>query len=185
MKNLLQIIILSVLPALALNVSASEITPELRTVSNDSEFKPHVGFSAGLGTPEGDLNSGGNYALEIGYQPMIPLSLSVEYSLANYDNSGPTKLVRQSLLAKGAYNFGGSTPLIRYSYVGLGIGPMYEDTNIDDGWALGVLPNLGFDYPIDDLTDTPLSLGINTSYLVTSSDSPDVFAVSGVVKYWY
>ncbi len=168
------------LPALA-----SDLTPELRTVSSDTQLKPHVGLSAGFGDPEGDINPGGNYALEVGYQPIIPLSIALELAVSHYPIEGPEKLNRTSAIIKTAYNFGGQIPVIRYGYVGLGVGPMWEDRAVQNEMALAIMPQLGFDYPIEGLADQPLSLGLNVSQLFSSSDTPDTFAMAGVIKYWY
>ena len=164
---------------------ASDITPELRAVNKQSDYVPHVGLSLGVGAPEGSLNAGENYALEIGFQPYIPFGTAMELSRAEY-SAANQKLNRTSLLLKGAYNFGGTIPIVRHSYVGLGLGPVWEERRRGTNVALGFLPNLGFDYPLKDVfSNTPLSVGVNASYLLTSSGEPSVFAMNGVLKYWY
>lgn len=164
----------------------SDVTPEIRAVQEDSQFKPHVGLGLGFGDPNGTLDAGGNYSIEAGFQPVIPLSIIGDFTVENYNQEGPGKLVRNRFFVKANYNFGGDIPFIRYTYVGLGAGPMWEDTNFDNELAFGLMPNAGFDYPLDHVIDrSPLSLGANVSHLYSSSDTPDVFAVKGVVKYWY
>jgi hypothetical protein len=170
---------------MSLSLFASEILPEMRSVANVSELKPHMGLAVGVGSPEGSLNSAGNYAVEVGYQPYVPVSFAGVLSIADYTGAGDIKLVRSSLLAKAAYNFGGQIPFIRYSYVSMGLGPMWEDTATKDQLALGFLPNLGFDYPLKNIMESPLTLGLNVSYLLTTSTNADVFAMNGVVKYWF
>ncbi len=164
----------------------SDVTPEIRAVQEDSQFKPHVGLGVGFGDPNGTLDAGGNYTLEAGFQPVIPLSIIGDFTVENYNDDGVGKLVRNRFFVKANYNFGGNIPFIRYTYVGLGAGPMWEDTNIDNELAFGLMPHAGFDYPLNNVIDrSPLSLGANVSHLYSSSDTPDVFAVRGMVKYWY
>ncbi len=184
-KKILTVFCVSIIFPL-FSIAQSDTTPELRTVQQDSEFKPHVGLGVGVGNPEGSLDAGGNYTLEAGFQPIIPISFIGEYGVETYDTASSDKLVRNRLLMKANYNFGGTIPIIRYAYVGLGLGPMWEDTNGDDGLALAIMPQAGFDYPLRKIIDqSPLTLGANVSQLFTTSDNPDVFAVKGVVKYWY
>lgn len=162
----------------------SEITPEIRTVENPSEYVPHIGISVGIGEPEGSLDAGGNYALEIGFQPIIPFGLAAELSFADYNNGG-TDLERASLLLKGSYNFGGDIPILRHSYVGLGLGIVNERFAGDTDLELGLMPNAGADIPIRGFTDEPLTVGFNVSHMYLTSNAPDVFAINAVVKYWY
>lgn len=164
---------------------ASELTPKLRHIAKDSEYKPTLGFAAGVGSPEGSMNSGGNYSLEAGYQPYIPLTVAGVLTVSDYNSTPGNKLTRTSAMAKVGYNFGGTLPFIRYSYAAMAMGPMWENATNSNQLALGFKPSVGFDYPLDKVMDSALSLGMNANYLLTTSSNPDVFAVNGVLKYWY
>lgn len=165
---------------------ASELIPEVREVHSESELKPHFGVMAGVGDPDGSQNVGGNYAVELAYQPVIPFSLGLHFAISNFQNSSDSdKLVRNSLLIKGGYNFGGNLPVIRYSYLAVNAGMIWEDTRSNDGLAFGAMPNAGFDIPVLAMEDGKLSLGVNVAYLLVTSGNPDTFSANGVVKYWY
>ena len=178
---ILSLVIISPLVTLA-----EDATPEVRAVNSHSELKPHFSFSAGAGEPSGERELSPNYAIGIGFQPIIPISIKAQYNYADYsEDSGRGRLLRNSLLLDLAYNFGGNIPLIKYSYVGFGIGAVFQDTDTDDDLLLGLKPQMGFDYPVEDILDAPFSLGANVAMTFVSSNSPDELNVSGVVKYWY
>ena len=163
---------------------ADDLTPELRAATTDELRKPHIGLNAGVGSPEGSFNPGGQYSIEYGLQPYIPFGLAIEGGYA-YFTDNAANLSRTSLLLKGSYNFGGDIPVIRYSYIGLATGAAWEDSTLSEGLAILVVPQIGFDIPIENLVEAPLSLGFNGAYTISSRGTPDVFTASGVVKYWY
>lgn len=183
MKNHLLILISFLFPLSAF--SASDLTPSLKESVNEEMRKPHLGFQAGASNPDGNYNSSGKYSVTYGFQPYIPISFGVEAGFANYTQDTGT-FNRTSVLLKAQYNFGGTMPLVQYSYVGLGLGPAWEDSsaNNDFGFALISEPNIGFDIPLRNIKQ-PLSLGLNLSLLTSSRATPDTVNISGVVKYWY
>lgn len=162
----------------------SDLTPELRAVQDEELFKPHIGFAAGMSNPEGSFNAGETFSLEYGLQPYIPFSYTVKASYGDYFD-GDRNFSRMSFLLEGKYNFGGETPIIRHSYIGLGAGPAWESGSIDNGMGFVFYPQIGFDLPLRSVVEAPVSFGLNSSYLVSTSATPDTFNVTGVVKYWY
>lgn len=157
---------------------------ESRSVVDDQMHRPHIGINAGVGSPEGSFNPGGQYSLEFGLQPYIPFGLAVEAGYS-YFTDDAANLSRTSLLLRGSYHLGGDIPVIKYSYLGLGVGTAWEDSTVDEGLAAIVVPQLGFDFPLERLFSAPVSLGINASYTISSRSTPDVFTTSGAIKYWY
>jgi hypothetical protein len=165
---------------------STETFPEPHRVTEQSVYTPHVGVIAGYSAPEGSYQSNVEYGLDFGFQPYVPFSLGAEVTQAQYDADGDgNDLLRTKALLKGAYNFGGNIPVIRESYVGLGVGPMIERAGGSDVTYMGLMPNLGFDIHLKNTMLEAISLGANARYLISNSDAPDVFALNGLVKYWF
>ena len=121
-------------------------------------------------------------------RPRTNLSFPLAWGLilvVTLSPSGGTNatLTRTRLLARGQYNFGGTIPFIRHSWVGAGLGAVWDNernaTDLNFGWA----PAVGFDIPLDEAAR--FSLGANANYLFVSGAKPDVFALNGVAKYWF
>lgn len=179
---------LSILPAAwgVTNTELRESAPEMRPIANETELKPHIALLAGPSIPEGSYNTGAEYGIDVGFQPYVPFGLGLELTSATYDADGASDdYTRTKLMAKGTYNLAGMLPVLRYSYLGLGVGPMYESTNDATTLYMGLMPNLGFDIPLTTAPSEYLSLGANARYLITNSGGPDVFALNGVMKYWF
>ncbi len=184
-----------VIPMLVLSslAGAQDEDQSVRTPAPSTGFfgemaKPHVGLLAGVTDAEGGYDAGAEYGLDIGYEPIAPLGLGLELSSGNseLDEAGQDiDLQRTKLLAKANYNFGGTIPVIRESYVGLGIGPMLESIAGSDRVYLGVMPQAGFDIPLSSRASKYLSAGLNARYLISSSGNPDAFAFNGQLKYWF
>jgi hypothetical protein len=155
--------------------------PLLKEVHNNEERRIHVGLNLGINNPEGSRSSTPELGMEVGYQPVIPFGLSLELSTSRFDNDDDEFSRRTTVLGKGTYNFGGDTPVIRYSYLGLGAGPVF----LSDGTELGVAPLLGFDIPLYGETDHTYSLGFMAKYLFVTSKDPDSLITSAAVKYWF
>lgn len=164
----------------------SEAMPEVRQVQNQDEFKPHVGVLGGVSNPEGSFSTGAEYAIEAGMQPIIPFGLALEINQALYDSDGASDdFKRTSFLIKGSYNFGGDVVVLKNSYVGLATGLLVEDAGPSTTTYGGLMPNIGFDIPTFKIDQEWVTLGANARYMLTASDAPDVFALNGVVKYWF
>lgn len=164
----------------------TEALPEIRPVESRDELQPHISIFGGVSTPEGSYNTGGEYGIDVGFQPLVPFVTAIELSQQNYDGEGNVNdLTRTNLLLKGSYHFGGQTIILKDSYVGLGIGALIEDRGPSTDTYGGLMPNLGFDIPTVQVRDRWVTLGANARYLVTSSDAPDVFSLNGVVRYLF
>jgi len=165
----------------------SSIIAQQRPIENRSEYKPHIGVLTGIATPEGNYQSSAEYGVTMGYQPYIPFSIGAEFSHSkNNVSSGSdvADLDRTKLLINGAYNFGGTIPVISKSYIGLAVGPMLESTNSTDRIVVGTMPNAGFDIPFK-IKDNSLSLGLNARYLISSSGASNTFSMNAMAKYWF
>jgi hypothetical protein len=168
--------------AFAANDTGSSRTFQEPRFSGYEEQKPSIGVMGGYTDTEGSRDSSGAYSLELGFQPVIPVGMAIE--LGTYSTNGEggsASLTRTKLLGKVNYNLGGTIPVIRYSYLGLGAGPVYDNVNHDTDWSLGIAPQAGFDIPVS----SAFTLGANTSYMFISNAKDDVFALNAVAKYWY
>lgn len=168
---------------LSFGVQAVETTeytfPEMRPVANASEWKPHIGIIAGAAQAEGTSVSSSELGIDVGYQPYIPFGLAAEYSYSHVDDGTESK-DRNTVWAKGTYNFGGQTMIIKDSYIGIGLGAVLKS----DGTSYAAAPIIGFDIPIQ-VENKIISVGATSRYAVVSDNDADTFSLSGVVKYWY
>lgn len=187
--------LLAVVSFATLQVMAADYTTDRETTNNRStmdaghpkvvhaENAPYVGFMGGVATPEGRYNSGGEYGLELGYKPFNPIGTAIEISHTDLKNTQTTSnLARTDVLFKATYSIGGTIPVIRDSYVGVGLGPIFKP----DGTGFGSAPLLGFDIPLAaNRDDANFSLGANAKFLIVSGSDPNALSVNGVLKYWY
>lgn len=150
-------------------------------------IKPHMGLLAGFTNPDQDYDAAAEYGVDVGYQPYVPFGLGAELSSATTELDDGADLMRTKLLIKGSYNFGGTVPVIRDSYLGIGVGPMLETYGSSSEVAAGFLPYAGFDVPLvaRGQAHDYLSLGVMARYLATTSGGPDAFSVNGALKYWF
>lgn len=155
--------------------------PVVKEVNNSEERRVHLGLNLGINSPEGSLGSTPELGIEVGFQPLIPFGLSFELSTSKFDGADDEMHKRTTLLAKGTYNFGGDAPILRYSYLGLGTGPVF----LNDGTEFGFAPLLGFDIPLLGETDHTCSVGFVAKYLFVTSKDPDSLITSAAVKYWF
>lgn len=160
-----------------------ETFPKVRRAETVEEQKISVGVTAGMASTEGRSNALG-YGVEAAYQPFIPFSVGIDLGGYSSPSSGANAtLTRTRLLARGQYNFGGTIPFVRHSWVGLGAGAVMDNEPGSTSTNFGIQPIVGFDLPIDD--DAKFSLGANANYLFVGGAKPDVFALNGVAKYWF
>lgn len=147
--------------------------------------KPSVGVLLGMANAEGSFENGLNYGIEASFRFSEPFSTIVELSGYTTDRStSEPGLTRTKLLAKIVYNFGGVTPVVRYSYAGAGVGPVYDNVGSVQKWNLGLAPQVGFDIPVGE-EDSKFSLGANVAFLLVTGGSPNSASASGVAKYWF
>ncbi|NOT78082.1 MAG: hypothetical protein HOP07_03660 [Bacteriovoracaceae bacterium] len=151
--------------------------PEPREIEDKSMYKMHMGLTAGLNNPNGDIDSAPEFGINVGYQPSIPIGVGAEVVTTELDNSDVQKT---SVLGRGTYNFGGNVPVLRSSYVGVTAGPLFLDSSTK--WSAG--PVAGFDIPIQSKSRDYLSLGLTAKYLYTT-EIQDSFSTGLALKYWY
>lgn len=158
--------------------------PQTKKAVNKEEQKPSLGLFGGLSNLP-DRTGGSSYGVSLQVQPWIPFSTGIVVSgnVSPKTDLQPT-LTRTQILATGAYNFGGDIPVIKYSYLGLGLGAVLDNEQNGLITSFGALPNVGFDIPLDS-TDKSFTLGANASYLFVGNARPQVFALNGVAKYWF
>lgn len=181
MKNLILAAVSAVTLVASVNVMAQTNTmPAPKPVTELSEFKPHVGILLGAAQPEGSGITASEVAIDIGYQPYIPFGIAAEFNHARIDD-GDEAQDRNTLWLKGSYNFGGTMPVVKNSYMGLGLGSVFKP----DGTSLAIAPILGFDIPVARTQDGVYSLGASARYAVVGDEEVDTFTLGGVVKYWY
>ena len=150
--------------------------------SAQGDWAPHVGLVAGLAAPEGSFDNTASIGIDVGYQPYIPFGLGAELTYYRAPGDGVNgALERTQLLGKGTYNFGGDLFLIKYSYIGLGLGVNYQPSELQ----LVSAPMIGFDIPVASIRENPLTLGANARYAILEGDNADVFSLNGEIKVWY
>jgi hypothetical protein len=165
------------------STGVSKTLPISRRAQGVAETKPSLGVIGGMTNSSDQHRTGSAIGLEYGFQPYIPYGAAVELSLADQPDQSST-LTRTKLLFKGNYNFGGNIPVIKNSYVGLGLGPVFDRLNGANDLELGVAPQIGFDIPVGE-KPSMWSLGANADYLFVGGAKSQVFALNGVAKYWF
>jgi hypothetical protein len=161
--------------------------PKMAPNMTEDYIKPHVGVFAGLANPEASFDTSVEYGLDVGFQPWSPIGIGFELSGLGTDRmqgSTPQDLNRTNILVKGTYNLGGSIPVVRYSYLGLGLGAVV-DSSAYRGTHTGIAPLLGFDIPLTSAPSQFFSLGAAAKYVFVSGPSPDGISVNGMAKYWF
>lgn len=190
--NLIKTFIAAVAVIFALNANAqtenseqsvSSTFPEPSAIETKSGYRPHIGITAGVANPEGSYDTAPEFGLDVGFQPYVPFGIGAMVTTSrNSAKNGAHDLERTTVLARGSYNFGGTTPIIKHSWVGVAMGPVFRH----DGTDFGIAPMLGFDIPLREGPGKYLSLGADAKYLsVANESSADAFSLNGVVKYWF
>lgn len=168
------------------NSSGSSTLPAVRGPAIDDELKPHVGVLLGFSEPDGRGGAGGDYGIDIGFQPYVPFGLGLELS-----GSSNTEVDQTRLLIRGTYNLGGTIPVVKNSYFGAGLGPVIGSTGDRDRVLLGLAPMIGFDIPVYHFTSLSdgrkdyMSLGLHAKYLILEGSDPDALSANAVAKYWF
>lgn len=166
----------------------SKAITDVRLSETKEEFKPHVGVVAGFNDlSQGSRNNAFEYGINTGFQPIIPFGVVFELTHLTVASDRQDDLERTKLMAYANYNFGGTVAFLRHSYVGVGVGPVFDQVN--ERWDVepGLAPVAGFDIPITNSSSTPVryTLGANANYLVVGGSNPDAFALNGQMKYWF
>lgn len=155
--------------------------------SSPGQEKPHIGLQFGYAEPGDDYDAAVQYGIEVGYQPYMPLAAALELTSFLTDRDNADNLRRTSLMAKGTYNFGGTTPIIRHSFVGAATGPVYDSEGPNDEWNIGIKVLAGVDFPLSSsglAKSKTFTLGAAASYL-TVFNAQDNFLLNGQLKYWF
>lgn len=152
--------------------------PEPHKGEKASINKVNVGLTAGMSNPNGGLGSSPEYGVNIGYQPVFPFGLGLEFATTELDD---LNIQQTSVLVRGTYNLAGDIPVLRHSFLGVTGGPVFIENN-DTEWAIG--PVIGFDIPLQKSASRYLTLGAQARYLLIS-DADDTFSAGLALKYWY
>lgn len=160
--------------------------PAERDVKNVAEAKPSIGLMVGTFVPDDGSVATTNFGIDFMFQPRIPFAFGMEATRAEPESTVTrNKMKHTSVLAKAQYNFGGTIPVIRSSYLGIGAGVQIQDS----ATKFAAAPIMGFDIPLRDENQvSQVSLGANAKYLyVEGNEDVDSNAVSlnGVLKFWY
>lgn len=158
---------------------AGPTLPLVKGVNTQEEARMHMGLNLGINNSEGSYGGTPEFGIDYGFQPVIPFGVSLELNTSRFDSSHDESNRRTTFMVRGTYNFGGDTPVIRYSYFGLATGAVF----LSDGTELGLAPLIGFDVPLTE--DKTYSLGFMAKYLFVTSSAPDALITSAAVKYWF
>ncbi len=167
--------------------TSSSTLPEPIKATTVEQQKPHIGARLGIADSEGGYGGAAEYGLEVGFQPYIPYGIAVEITNFTSENRDGD-LNRTKVLARGTYNFGGTNMIIRHSYVGLGLGPVFDTVPGDSDVRLGTELQAGIDFPLNSVglvSRKSMSLGATANYLFVSNSGVDTFGVNGLLKYWF
>lgn len=177
-KNFLYIVA-TLLLAFEVQAQQSKTFPNPRPVYTRAENQPHIGLMGGVVNTNNSSGNDGEYGVDIGFQPYIPYGFGIEAAWSEAPDTTGSDSSRTAVLAKGTYNFGGSTTIIRNSYAGVGLGSIIRD---DNSYFAGG-PLVGFDIPVTD--EGMWTLGANAKYLFIDGVEPDALAVNAAIKYWF
>lgn len=153
---------------------------EPKPVESKSDMRRHFGLSAGYNIPEGDAQTTPEIGVSLGFQPYIPFGLGVELSTSKFEDDHREDYRRTTALAYGTYNFGGTLPIIRGSYVGVAAGAAF----LNNGTELAVAPLMGFDVPLSSINGKQITVGVNAKYLLVDS-ARDSLITNAALKFWY
>jgi len=189
MKNLI-LTLFAVIGTFAFAQTSTTTFPAPSAITDSDQIKPHVGVRLGVADSDSGYRGAAEIGVEAGYQPYIPFGAAVEITnfTAGNSNDGVGDLNRTKVLLRGTYNFGGEREIIRHSYLGLGIGPVFDTVSGSSDTRLGTDLVAGMDFPLTasgSVGRKTFSLGATANYLFVSASGADTFGVNGLVKYWF
>ena len=153
--------------------------PEMKT-SAASEQKWSAGLASGFNSPKGPSTSSAEYGLVVGFEPIAHMGAALEASTTHLDNANDVR--QTNVLLRPTYVIGGDVPVLRNSYIGAGVGPVFVGNKVR--WTGA--PLVGFDIPLNSKPHDYLSLGLEAKYLfISNTDVPDLFASALSLKYWF
>ena len=161
---------------------------EPRRAYGPDEYKVHVGLELGFAEPGERYNAGAEYGANVGFQPIVPIGLGLEVAtLSTSQVDTGVSFDRTKVMLNGTYNFGGNLPVIRHSYLGAGLGPVYDTIGSASNTYLGINLLAGADFPLisDSVGRNSFSLGAVAKYLIVTEDAQDSFALNAQLKYWF
>ena len=115
--------------------------------------------------------------VEAGLRPIDMLGVGLE--IAGYSTprtSTAIGLSRLEMLAKATFHpVMGNIPVLKYTYIGLGAGVVYDHVVDKKKFSLGVAPLIGIDVPVDTVgqENSQFSVGAASSYLFVGNSMPD------------
>lgn len=179
-------ILMAASSAFAADANETSTLPAERDTKNIAEAKPSIGLMLGTFVPDDGSVATTNVGIDFMFQPRIPFAFGMEATHAEPESTVTGKRLKHtSVLAKAQYNFGGTTPVIRSSYLGLGAGVQVQES----ATRFAAAPIVGFDILLANENEVShMSLGANAKYLyVEGNEDVDSNAVSlnGVLKFWY
>ncbi|MGE0527935.1 MAG: hypothetical protein AB7G93_04195 [Bdellovibrionales bacterium] len=172
---------------LAQGAGETRTFPELPGSTASAGWHPSVGLRGGYA----DLNEGYDDAFAYGVESNLVTwgPLMGGLAASRYETEEAlTDLERTSLMAQMAYRLGGTIPVVRDSFIGLGAGAVWDDVNGDLDTEFGLEPSVGFDIPIQRTEARYFTLGAMANYLILpadNEDNPESVALNGTVKYWF
>ena len=160
--------------------------PAERDAKNFAEMKPSIGVMLGTFVPDDGHVATTNVGVDFMFQPRIPFSFGMEATHAEPASTVTgNKLRHTAVLAKADYNFGGTTPVIRSSYVGIGAGVQFQNS----GTQFAAAPIIGFDIPLKDENGiSHMTLGANAKYLYVAGNEDvdsNATSINAVMKFVY
>ena len=165
----------------------TELTNSIPPVvkAEPDQTKPSLGFWGGYAQTESRRDAtvfGADYT----YQPVIPFSVGGEVlGMVIHRGNRAGTLTRTMLMAKANYNFGGDILILKNTYLGLALGPVFDNETETLDVSLGIQPNLGMDFMLPSWF-TNWSLGVNFGYtFMTLTTADSSFTANGVLKYWF
>lgn len=157
---------------------------DVKDLNETGLYRPHFALLSGISDPiEHGYETSEFVAIEAGYQLKVPYGVGFEVSTQELQNDDEPDITRTQFFMKSSYNFSGELPVIKYSYIGLGLGLVAENSNNEVTYG-AIMPNLGFDIPLERFSEK-ISFGANLRYTSTASNEADNYGLNGVVKYWF
>ncbi len=182
---MLKVLLAGVVACGSLSVFANELSEagtfvEPKAVESKSDMRRHFGLSSGYNIPEGDAQTTPEIGVSLGFQPYIPFGVGVELSTSKFKDSHVEDYRRTTALGYVTYNFGGTLPIIRGSYVGMAAGAAF----LNHGTEIAAAPLAGFDVPLSSINGKQITVGVNAKYLLVDS-ARDSLITNAALKFWY
>lgn len=162
----------------------STVTTTMPDMSREglSAQKWHAGVLSGISASnKNEISNSPSFGVGVGYQPTEHFGAGLEAFTARQDDANDFQ--RTTALMNGTYRLGGDIPVIKSSYVGAGVGPIFISNKVR--WAGA--PMVGFDIPLNNKPSDYLSLGLNAKYIFTTdnTDTPHELASALALNYWF